>query len=122
MYQDSAPLPAWLTPLDGRPGAYVSDPDKFYPAILAFMKVKPEDATRYDMETALGVMKRLAQWHSRRHPHGFCHTNFIRSDEGRKVRWEIRAFPAGNVPDISGPLHTGARNAAVNEVWRKLMG
>lgn len=122
MYQDTVALPAWLSPLDGRPGAYVSDPDKFYPAILGFMKVKFEDATRYDMETALGVMKKLAVWHSRRHAHGFCHTNFIRADEGRKTRWEVRAFPAGNKPDISGPLATGARNGAVGAVWQKLMG
>lgn len=122
MYQTDMPLPAWMGVLDGKPGAYISDPDLFYPAILGFMGVKPEDATQYDMETALGVMKKLAQWHSRRHAHGFCHTNFVRSDEGRKTRWEIRSFPLGNKPDISGPLATGARNGAVNEVWRRLMG
>ena len=122
MYQDTVPLPDWLTTIDGAPGHYIADPAKFYPVILKFMGIVAKAATRFDVETALGVAKRLAQWHSRRCDHGWCSTLLIRGDGGRKAKWAVNAFPAGDKPDISSPLATGARNAAVREVWTKLMG
>ena len=122
MYIDNVPLPDWLTPLDGKPGAYIADPDIFYPMILKFMGINLKDATRYDMEAALGTAKKLAQWHSRRCEHGWCADLFIRADGGRKAKWAIMSYPVGDKPDISSPLATGPRNAAVREVWNRLMG
>ena len=122
MYATDTPLPKWLTPLDGKPGTYIADPDKFYPVILKFMGLHKKAATRFDIETAYGVAKKLAQWHSNRCPAGFCRTLLIRSDDGRKARWMIRGFPVGDKPDISGDGATAARNGAVREVWARLMG
>ena len=122
MYATDTPLPGWLDPIKGKPFAYVADPDKFYPVILKFMGMTPKTATRYDMETALGVMKKLAQWHSKRCKHGFARDLLVRADGGRKVKWRITGFPVGDKPDISSPLATAGRNGAVREVWSRLMG
>lgn len=122
MYTTDTPLPDWLDPIPGKPGAYIADPDKFYPVILKFMGLTVKAATRYDMETANGVAKLLSQWHGRRCKSGPCATLLIRGDEGRKAKWSIRGFPLGDKPDISSPLATAARNGAVREVWARLMG
>ena len=122
MYVTDMPLPDWLTPLDGRPFSYVADPDLFYPVILKFMGMTPKVATRFDMETANGLAKKLAQWHSKRCQHGFVKNLLIRGDGGRKAKWAIRNYPVGDKPDISGDGSTAARNGAVREVWNRLMG
>ena len=120
MYAPDYPLPDWLVPIDGVPGHYIAYPAKFHPVILKFMGMEPKDATRYDVETSLGVAKRLAQWHSKRCKHGWC--AFLLISGENKATWAVNAFPVGNKPDVSSPLATGARNAAVREVWTKLMG
>ena len=122
MYANDTPLPDWLTPIDGAAGHYIADPDGFYPVILKFMGLKPTAATRFDIETANGVAKKMAQWHSKRCKHGWCSNLFIRGDDGRKAKWAVATFPVGDKPDISSPLATGQRNAAVRAVWTRLMG
>ncbi len=122
MYATDTPLPDWLDTLPGKPGSYIADPNKFYPVILKFMGMAPKTATRFDMETANGVAKKLSQWHARRCKHGPCGTLLIRGDEGRKAKWAIRRYPLGDKPDISGDGATAARNGAVRAVWARLMG
>jgi len=121
----TVPLPDWLGPMDGKPGSYIADPDLAHPAILGALGIKPKDATRYDIETSIGVMKKLAQWHTkggRGGDHGFCGTLLIRGDEGRKESWRVAGFPVGNKPDVSAPGATAGRNAATREAWARLMG
>ncbi len=122
MYATDTPLPDWLTPLPGKPHSYIADPNKFYPGMLNYMGLTVKTATRYDMETANGVLKKVAQWHASRCKHGHCGTLLIRGDGGRKAKWAIRGFPIGDKPDISGDGATAARNGAVRELWARLMG
>ena len=122
MYATDTPLPDWLGPLDGKRMTYIADPNKFYPVILKFMGMAAKNATRFDMETANGVAKKLAAWHGNRCPHGPCRELLIRGDGGRKAKWAIRNYPVGDKPDISGDGATAARNGAVREVWARLMG
>ena len=95
MYATDTPLPDWLAPLDGRPFSYVADPDLFYPVILKLMGITVKAATRWDMETANGLAKKLAQWHSKRCQHGFVKNLLIRGDGGRKAKWAIRTQRRG---------------------------
>ena len=122
MYAADTPLPDWLTPIKGLPGHYTADPNGFFPVILKFMGMTPKVATRYDIETAKGVAKKLAAWHAKRCKHGPCATLLIPGNEGRKAKWRPGAFPIGDKPDISGDGATAARNGAVREVWNRLMG
>ncbi len=116
-------LPTWIQPLDGRPKSFVVDPDLFYPVILRDMRVDPEDATRFDMEVALGIMKKLARRSvemAELKPRGVGMELLIRGDMGRKDSWRIASFPVGVNADISHPSRTAERSKAVARMWRKL--
>lgn len=115
-------LPSWLSPIEGAPGHYIADPDLFYPRILEHLDIAAEDATRYDMEAVLGLMKKLAFWYARQSTFGPMRKLYIRGDEGRKIRWAIAQFPVGKKPDISAPQQARERDRAVTSLWRRIMG
>lgn len=131
-------LPSWLGPLDGKPGLFVADPDAAFPEILgamarvspklertenpADMPVDPSNPTRYDMEVALALMKKVAGKAMARHPHGNPkgNTMILRGDGARKANWRIARFDVGNKPDISRPDKVAERNRALVQFMKRL--
>lgn len=131
-------VPSWLNPLDGKPGVFVADPDEFFPELLAEMAsvtgnkdkpegpwdlpVNPDDPTRYDVEVALMLVKRIVTRVTRGHPHAGDKgvTLLIRGDDGRKTRWRTASFHEGNKPDISKPSMTAERNRSFHRFWDRL--
>jgi hypothetical protein len=118
-------LPNWITAIEGSPGHFIVDPDGFYPQILKDMGVEPKDATRYDMEVALGFMKKDVGRLIRMAGLGAGLrgiTLIIRGDEGRKATWAIAGYPVGAKEDISPPHKTKERNRAIAETYRRIRG
>ncbi len=117
-------FPKWMTPIEGKAGEYLIDPDIFYPMFLEEMGV--EGAPKRDqLEVAYGCMKLDANRAARlEHKHigmkkGI--TLLVRGDGGRKLRWNYSMHPPGDL-DISANASTAVRNRAVRTMYRRLRG
>lgn len=93
------PLPAWIAKIDGRTNTFVVDPDAFYQAILKELGVA--EITRYWLEVAQGIMKLDFDLALFRNPgvvvKGRNVERMIRSDDGRKARWNLTLYPVGEL-------------------------
>ncbi len=93
------PLPAWISRIEGRTNSFVVDPHVFYPAILAELGVT--EITQYWLEVAQGAMKldfdlALSREKSAVMP-GRNIERLIRSDDGRKAKWNLSLYPIGEI-------------------------
>jgi len=82
-------LPPWAEKHPTNDNAVLVDPDLMYPAMLADLGVKPEQATKYWIETAFQMAKLDLQVAMRR----YNFTIHVRGDDGRKDRWGLHNFP-----------------------------
>jgi len=92
-----ANLPEWIEQLPGT-NTFMIDPDVGYPAALDDLGVARKDYTQYWLEVAQGVMKLdFDQWVRLAGvlTPGKNITRMIRSDGGRKLRWNLNMFPVG---------------------------
>lgn len=117
-------FPEWMTPVEGKAGHYLIDPDIFYPMFLKEMGV--DEAPKQDeLEVAYGCMKLDANRAARleRKHIGACKgiTLLVRGDDGRKLRWNYSMHPPGKM-DISANASTAVRNREVRTMYRRLRG
>jgi hypothetical protein len=93
-------FPNWLAKIDGKVNTFVVDPDGFYTALLADLGVTKGRITQYWLEVAFGCMKLdfdLAVRQEKAIDVGRTVTRLVRSDEGRKQRWNLTMFPVGSM-------------------------
>ncbi len=113
-------LPDWITPIEGKPNHFAVDPDLFYPAILAEMGV--DDPTHHDLELAFGIMKLDFDMQMRMNRAAVPGrvVRIVRSDDGRKLRWNKTMFPKGDVDWDALPV--SERGRRIRETYRRLRG
>lgn len=89
-------LPSWITPVEGFKARYVLDPDQFYPALLAELKVTEPD--QYWLEVCHQLAKldaQLAIAAAGRRRTDVSLVLIIRGGEGYKERWALAKHPKG---------------------------
>lgn len=114
--------PDWISVVPGSENTFVVDPDVFYPAFFAEMGITPDKVTRYDIEVAMGCMKLdFDQWVrlSGAAKAGRI-VRIVRSDEGRKMRWNLNLYPVGPVDWES--LSLGERARRIREAHSTIRG
>ncbi len=117
-------LPEWMTPVPGKPGSFIVDPDVFYPAFLKELGVGEDAVDQFQLEVVYGCMKLDAARFAKMAGlltglRGM--TLRVRGDEGRKMRWNLTMHPPGKL-DISANGNTRERNRAVRQAYRRLRG
>ncbi len=117
-------LPEWMTPVAGKPGTFLIDPDVFYPAFFKELEVGEDAIDQYQLEIAYGCMKLDANRSAR--AAGLLKglkgmTLLVRGDNGRKLRWNHTMHPPGAL-DITADGNTRERNRAVRTAYRRLRG
>ena len=117
-------FPEWMTPIEGKPGWFLIDPDVFYPAFFADLEVTADEVTQFHLEVAYGCMKLDASraFRMSKPPLGVRGlTLLVRGDDGRKLRWNHSMHPPGK-EDITADGNTRGRNRAVREAYRRIRG
>lgn len=115
MTEHTLSLPAWLKPVEGKPGWVTVDPDGAYPEWLALLGIDAPD--QFDMEVAHHCIKMDAQVKCRMFgivppKNGALHIT-IRGEPGSgyKDRWAARNKPAGKLADVAKAEGGGPQKA-----------
>lgn len=114
-------IPDWVSIPKGTENYFILDPDIFYPHFFKLLGVEKPD--QYWIEIAQGCMKlAFDQWvrMSGLLTPGKAVNRVIRSDGGRKRRWNHTMLPPGK-KDLN-KLGAAARGREIALHWRRLTG
>lgn len=116
-------LPEWCSKIEGKINTFVVDPDIFYPQILGELGVEPHAVTKYWLEIAFACMKldfdvgvRMAR----------CLTpgrriiRMVRSDDGRKARWNLTMYKPGKTDWMKMPIKE--RSQEIRKHYKRIRG
>lgn len=116
-------MPEWIKEVPDKINTFVVDPDLFYPEILADIGISDEDVNQYWLEVAFAFMKfdfDVAVRMNKAVTLGIRIVRLVRSDDGRKQRWNLTMHPPGE-KDFS-MLNLQERSREIRGHYRRVRG